>query len=258
MQRIDNNDNTIEICTTTVPENILKKICKLMKVNQYSDAYYISYFIISFLIWYSKDLLSYIYNSTKTDVFNIGSLLLTELSTILPRVNKDTKEIQREIFDCIMKRTLFTYLSSFIGINVFQPINLEYEISNLINQKIIFVQNEIDHNDINIEDIMNKLAEYSVNYDNGFLKEQCPTSYKSLNNIIDNELGISIRSIKTRIHTKIKNKHIMIKNNVEFVSYVTIITFIVIILCLFLFKKTFVIKNTIKYFCKNDNNKYIE
>ena len=50
----------------------------------------------------------------------------------------------------------------------------------------------------------------------------------------------------------------MIKNNVEFVSYVTIITFIVIILCLFLFKKTFVIKNTIKYFCKNDNNKYIE
>ena len=256
-------EQQIQIIDYDISHNILKKVCKLLKIqtlHQYSDAYYITYFITSALLWYSKDLLSYIYISTKTDILNIGSLLITELSTISSRVLKDSKDIQNEILDCIVKRTLFKYFCSFIGYHGYENINLQYEISNIINGKIILVQNEIKKaflqdsinpaDNINIEDIITKLN--FVRFDNIGLNKQCPTSYKSLNNIIDNELIISIRNIKSRFDTKLKNKQIVIKNNVEYVLYTTIITFVLVIICIFLFKKTFVIKNTLKYFFKND------
>jgi hypothetical protein len=255
---------------------ILRIVCKIIgkavpRAN--SDASIISYLIISLFLLYVRYEFSSHSSSVNNDILLSGVFSVSQFANVLPNVLSRSMKLRSELLKCISKKSVYRYISSFSG-KVPEEFDMTSEIKYLVEEQIKFTEEElgklknmipkdIDDYIINInnnfesikEKVFNKIENtgslilYNENinirgeplkkYKN--LSETCPNFINPLNEMVSQELSVSIDNIKTRIKNEIITHQHMTKNKINEMSYNTAIVLMVIILCIILFSNTFII-----------------
>jgi hypothetical protein len=272
--------------TAKILDIVYKIIGKRVPIRKTNDGYILSYFIISFLLTYVVTEFYRHSSSVNTDILTTGVFSVSEFANVLPKVLTRSMKLQSDLVKCMTKKTFVSYVGSFIGYKS-EKIDINSEISEIINTQVTFTKKEIENlienipknyfntDDFNIDEyinidfesmkrkLFNKIDNskslitynedelYDENYSNyKSLKETCPDFFNPINEILFQELTNAVNSIKSRIKDEITIHKMTTTNKINEISYLSMISITTIILCIILFSKTFVIQKIAKCFKK--------
>jgi hypothetical protein len=281
--RDDVKDGTL---TAKILEIVYKIIGKRVPIRKTNDGYMLSYLIISFLLTYVVHEIYRHSSTANTDVLLTGVFSINEFANVLPKVLSRSIKMQSELVKCMSKKSIYSSIRYSMGYSSEIPIDVESEITDVINTQVTFAKKEIkdmiylipknlgvdfnidDYINIDIESMKRKLFgkiensdsliiynennlpnEYSHSkYKN--LRETCPDFLNPINEMIFQELSVAVNSIKSRINNEIIIHKMTATNKINEISYLSMISITTVILCIIVFSKTFVIQKIAKCFKK--------
>lgn len=281
--RDDVKDNTL---TAKILEIVYKIIGKRVPIRKTNDGYMLSYLIIAFLLTYVINEFYRHSSTANTDVLLTAVFSTREFANVLPNVLTRSIKMQSELVKCMSKKSIYGFVRYSMGYASEIPIDVESEITDVINTQVTFAKKEIqdmiylipknlgvdlnidfnidDYINIDIESMKRKLFGKIENSDSLIiynednlpneysyskyknLRETCPDLLNPINEMIFQELSVAVNSIKSRIKNEIIIHKMTATNKINEISYLSMISITTVILCIIVFSKTFVIQKIAK------------